>query len=76
MKRIYPATYSAHIYNPIEQREEDVCGVLFCNSFTDAAAQLEHCYGDELISINIFLLEENSVLELPREIIDQIQHLA
>lgn len=61
---MYPVEYEVHVWNSCkgEHGEEEVVrGVVFANSFTVAMKYLEKYYGDDLISIKVYMLGETSV---------------
>ena len=60
---IYPVEYEAEIYNEIKEKVENVHGVTFANTFSEAMEKIEGYYGDELCSVMLFMLEENEIYE-------------
>ena len=69
----YPFNFSVKINTDNEQELEIFYGQGFCDSYADAASQLEDYYGPELISIEyLILLEETnrSFVILPKKICD------
>lgn len=72
---VYPATYRATVYNETSAEIENVQGFLFAESFAKAAEIVEQYYGNELISVSLFLMEETGVplMEMPEEILEQLE---
>lgn len=59
--KIYPVEYEARIWDELKETEETVHGVTFCESYTEATENLEKWYGDDLIIMKLYMLEETSV---------------
>lgn len=69
----YPFVYSAINYSEGEYYRSS--GLGFCESFSDAAEQIEKMCGDELVKIDwLELLEPSETLELPIGMLKQIVH--
>lgn len=66
---IYPIEYEAHVWNDIKEKEEIVYGIVFAKDFSDGMTSIEGYYGDELISVKLFMLEEveNLIYEFPTD---------
>lgn len=63
-KRIYsPYEYYGKVWYEWENKEEDVKGVLFAYSLSEAARKLDQYYGDDLTEIKIVPNEEGQVYE-------------
>lgn len=45
-----------------------VCGLLYSESFADAARQIEECYGDELSDMKIELYEDGIIEFHPKDL--------
>lgn len=61
---MYPALYTAKVYDNIERKTEIVKGITFADTFTTAMENIEGYYGDTLISVELELEEESSIWEL------------
>lgn len=61
---MYPALYTAEIWDDIDHKMRTVKGITFANNFTEAAERIEDYYGLELNSVTIELQEEQTVWEL------------
>lgn len=64
---MYPVEYSAtvyDVYNKMECNTEQVYGITFANTYTEAMENIEGYYGDSIIDIRLFMQEESSVYEL------------
>lgn len=69
----HPFNFAVKVDVDIGEGAELFYGQGFCNSYTDAASQLEEYYGPELISIeHLILLEETNrnFVILPKEVCD------
>lgn len=55
--------YIAVCWDPIEEKEEEVAGLIYGTSWSNVGQSIENWYGDELISINIYPLELGNVYE-------------
>lgn len=69
----HPFNFVVKVDKDIEEGAELYYGQGFCNSYADAASQLEDYYGPELISIErLVLLEETNrnFVILPKEVCD------
>ena len=69
----YPFNFAVKVDVDIGEEAELFYGQGFCNSYADAASQLEEYYGPELISIErLVLLEETNrnFIILPKNICD------
>ena len=58
-----PVEYIIELYDSTEQRIEKTYGVTLGATIAEAAANIEKFYGDELISVKLFPLEEAYVYE-------------
>lgn len=71
---MYPFTYSVIVCNPKDNTYYKDCGMGLAESFTNAAAQIERVYGDDLVSIDrIFLCESCDLIPLPKHICDAFE---
>ena len=66
MNEIYPAIYTAEVWNAIDGIREKIKGVTFGHDFTEAMTNIEAFYGEELISVSIELQESQTVWEIDR----------
>jgi len=57
---MFPVEYEAHVWNEIFKKEEIVHGITFGEDFADAMYNIEHYYGDDIISIKLYMLEETN----------------
>ena len=65
----YPFHYKVYCQNHDEKYFYYQQGMGFCESFTDAADQIEKTYGNELIAIKqLELFEEETLMALPEEV--------
>lgn len=59
---MFPIEYEAHIWNECKNGghgEEEIChGITFGINYADAMGNIEEYYGDDLISIKLYMLEE------------------
>lgn len=55
--------YIAHIWNEVDNEEQNAHGVVFGNSYGDAMARLEKYYGIELIDVKIGAADAEDVYE-------------
>ena len=65
---MYPFTFKVTYYTfyPDHSEQEHACGVLFADSYTDAARKIENAYADELLSIDrLYAFEAGELLEIP-----------
>lgn len=59
----YPAKYMAKIWNDDEGVVKTVTGITFAENFTEAMANIESYYGDEMVEVTIELFEECTIYE-------------
>ena len=64
--RIFPALYTAEVYDSVHGRMEKIKGITFAEDFSEAMKNIEGYYGEELNSIFLELQEEQSIWELER----------
>lgn len=67
----FPALYKATLYIFEEDNKThryEICGILYADSFADAARQIEEYYGDELGDIKIELYEEGLIEFAPSKL--------
>lgn len=64
---MFPAKYSALIWNECNETTEHVTGITFGENYADAMKNIEAYYGDELIEVTIELQEEATVYEVSSE---------
>lgn len=72
----FPCLFDIVIYDSLAETEtyNRHSGILFADSYADAAHILEEDYGDELISIkHLELLEKTNEIYLPWEILNNIR---
>lgn len=60
---MYPFIYWAQIYETADDEVRKVSGCTFADNFSEAMANIEVYYGDELVSIHIESLEAGNVIE-------------
>lgn len=60
---MFPAKYSALIWNEFDEVTERVTGITFGKNYAEAMENIEAYYGDELIRVTIELEEEATVYE-------------
>lgn len=61
---MFPAKYSALIWNDINKTSERVTGITFGENYTDAMKNIEAYYGEDLIKVTLELEEEATVYEV------------
>lgn len=66
MNEMYPAIYTAEVWNVIDGIRETIKGVTFGHDFTEAMTNIETYYGEDLISVSIELQESQTVWEIDR----------
>lgn len=59
---MYPIEYKAEVY--YDGKSEIVHGITFAESFTEGMKKVEDYYGDELNTITLYILEEDSCYEI------------
>lgn len=64
---MFPAKYSALIWNEFNGVTERVTGITFGKNYAEAMENIEAYYGDELIEVTIELQEEATVYEVSSE---------
>lgn len=65
---MYPFTFKVTYYTfyPDHSEQEHACGVLFADSYADAARKIEKAYSDDLLSIDrLYAFEAGELLEIP-----------
>ena len=60
---IYPVEYKAIIWDEFDREQKTVKGVTFSETYTGAVENIEGYYGDSIIALTLFMLEENSVYD-------------
>lgn len=64
---MYPFTFKV-TYWAYDEKEKPACGVLFADTYAEAAGKIEKTFGDELISIDrLYALEENDLITFDDE---------
>lgn len=63
---MYPVEYEAMVWNEDEDKSEILHGITFGESYTNAMSNIEKYYGDEIISIKMFMNEENFIYEFEK----------
>lgn len=62
-----PVLYKVHYWDEDSQKEIFYFGVTLANSYSDAMEKVETYYGDNIISVALFMNEECSVYEFNLE---------
>lgn len=52
---MYTALFAAHLYISPEKPDFVECGIIYVDSFADAAKKIEEVYGDEMFDLSITL---------------------
>ena len=60
---MYPVLYKVHYWDEDSQEEIFHFGVTLADSYSDAMEKVETYYGDNIISVSLFMEEECSVYE-------------
>lgn len=60
---MYPVKYKAKIYDETDTREDVVYGITFAENYSQAMENIECYYGDTIIEISLYMLEDTSVYE-------------
>lgn len=63
---MYTALFTAHLYISPEKPDFVECGIIYANSFADAAKKIEEAYGDEMFDLSITLYD-SSIFTFPQE---------
>ena len=66
---MYPVEYKAIVWNEIECENEEVHGITFGETYTEALELIEKYYGDDIISIELIMHEEGEVFEFDNMIL-------
>lgn len=53
----YTALFTVHLYISPEKPDFVECGIIYANSFADAAKKIEEAYGDEMFDLSITLYD-------------------
>lgn len=61
---MFPAKYSALIWNEFDEVTERVTGITFGENYTDVMRNIEAYYGEDLIQVTLELEEEATVYEV------------
>lgn len=61
---MFPAKYSALIWNSINNKSERVTGITFGENYADAMKNIEAYYGDDIVRVTLELEEEATVYEV------------
>ena len=64
---MFPAKYSALIWNDFNGVTERVTGITFGKNYTEVMENIEAYYGKEIIKVSIELQEEATVYEVSSE---------
>lgn len=64
---MFPAKYSALIWNDLDGVTERVTGITFGKNYTEVMENIETYYGKEIIKVSIELQEEATVYEASSE---------
>ena len=64
---MFPVEYEAEVFNSLDGKMENIHGITFADSFTEAMDKIEDYYGEELNKVTIVLLEEATVYEISKE---------
>lgn len=60
---MYPYIFWGSAYDEVDDHEREFSGCTFADTYAEAMSNIEDYYGNELISIRLTPLEENSILE-------------
>ena len=63
---MYTALFTAHLYINLEEPNVVECGIIYADSFADAAKKIEDAYGDELFDLSITLYD-SSLFTFPQD---------
>lgn len=63
---MYTALFTVHLYIDPEKPDFVECGIVYADSFADAAKKIEEAYGDELFDLSITLYD-NALFHFPQE---------
>ena len=72
----YPFSYEVVIYGGAPDEYSLEAGIGFCDSYAEAARQVEECYGDDLVSFtDLYLFEDSDLLPMPRSFIQELKSI-
>lgn len=57
---MYPVEFKVHVWNDVKGIEEINHGVTFADDYSEAAGKVDAYFGSDLISMQLFMLEESS----------------
>ena len=63
---MYTALFTVHLYISPEEPNIVECGIIYADSFADAAKKIEDTYGDELFDLSITLYD-SSLFAFPQD---------
>lgn len=72
---MYPFAYHVTICNEFtDWKNEERAGVTFAPTFCEAVAHIEGHYGNEIVFLTVGAInDEQSVLELPEEVVSELE---
>ena len=56
---MYTALFTVHLYISPEKPDVVECGIIYADSFADAAKKIEEAYGDEMFDLSITLYDSS-----------------
>ena len=71
---MYPIEYEAIIWNDDSRKYDKIHGITFGENYTQAMQNIEKYYGTDIVSIKLFMNEENSIYELEDALSDSDWH--
>ena len=63
---MYTALFTVHLYISPEEPDVVECGIIYADSFADAAKKIEEVYGDEMFDLSITLYD-SSLFTFPQD---------
>lgn len=74
---MYPAVYHIKMWDEIEMKEREVCGITFAKNYVEAVQNMEDYYGDTIISFSIMFVDtEQSIVEISKEEAERLERNA
>lgn len=67
----YVALFQADLYNSFDEKQEKYYGAVQCNNFSDAMAQVECYFEDELVACHLELIDQE-VITFDKDTYDKI----
>ena len=72
----YYYTYRVKFYDSFDEKEMEKDGVTYGTTYSEAVGRITDYYGDnDTIEITLHAIDANFVLEMPNEIIEQLQKM-